>query len=67
MKSRIITAVAVVAAIVGALLLLVAVVAYPMHINEPSYYHVARVDCLVAATACWLAAIVSAFVSANLT
>ena len=57
MKSRIIPAVAVVATIVFALLLLVAVVAYPMHIGEPSYYHVARVDCLVAACTCGLVAL----------
>lgn len=61
MKSRIIAAVAVVTAIAFAALLLVAVVAYPMHIGEPSYYHVARVDCLAAAAASGLAAIVSAF------
>ena len=65
MKSRIITAVAVVTAIVGALLLLVAVVAYPMHIGEPSYYRVARVDCLVAACTCALVSIVSAIASAH--
>lgn len=59
MKSRIITAVAVVTAIVCALLLLVAVVAYPMHIGEPSYYHVARVDCLVAACTCALASAIA--------
>ena len=65
MKSRIITAVAVVTAIVCASLLFVAAVAYPMHIGEPSYYHVARVDCLVAATTCALAAIVSAITLAH--
>ena len=65
MKSRIITAVAVVTAIVCALLLLVAVVAYPMHIGEPSYYHVARVDCLVAACTCALVSIASAIASAR--
>lgn len=65
MKSRIMTVVAVVAAIAVAALLLVAVVAYPMHIGEPSYYHVARVDCLVAACACALVAIASAIASAR--
>ena len=65
MKSRIITAVAVVAAIVCALLLLVAAAAYPMHIGEPSYYHVACVDCLVAACACALVSIASAIASAR--
>ena len=63
MKSRIIPAVAVVTAIVCALLLLVAVVAYPMHIGEPSYYHAARVDCLAAACTCALVAIASAIAS----
>ena len=57
MKSRIITAVAVVTAIVCASLLLGAVVAYPMHIGEPSYYHAARVDRLVAACTCALVSI----------
>ena len=62
MKSRIITAVAVVTAIVC---LLGAVVAYPMHIGEPSYYHTARVDCLVAACTCALVSIASAIASAR--
>ena len=65
MKSRIITAVAVVTAIVCALLLLVAVVAYPMHIGEPLYYHAARVDCFVAACTCALVSITSAIASAR--
>ena len=65
MKSRIIAAVAVVTAIVCALLLLVAAAAYPMHIGEPSYYHVARVDCLVAACTCALVSIASAIASAR--
>ena len=65
MRSRIITAVAVVAAVAFVSLLLVAVVAYPMHIGEPSYYHVARVDCLVAACTCALVSIASAIASAR--
>ena len=65
MKSRVIAAVAVVTAFVCALLLLVAIAAYPMHIGEPSYYHVARVDCLVAACTCALVSIVSAIASAH--
>ena len=65
MKSRIMSSIAVVAAIAVAALLLVAVVAYPMHIGEPSYYHVARVDCLAAACACALVAIASAIASAR--
>lgn len=59
MKSRIMSAVAVVAAVAFMALLLVDVVAFPMHIGEPSYYHVARVDCLAAACTCALVAIAS--------
>ena len=66
MKSRSITTVAVVAAIVCALLLLVAVVAYPMHIGEPAWYHVARVDCLVAACTCAFVSIASAIASVHI-
>ena len=65
MKSRIITSIAIVAAIAFAALLLVAVVAYPMHIGEPAYYHAARVDCLVAACTCALVSIASAIASAR--
>ena len=65
MVSRVISAVAVVTAIAFALLLFVAAVAYPMHIGEPSYYHVARVDCLVAACACALVSIASAIALAR--
>ena len=65
MKSRIITAVAVVAAVAFMSLLLVAVVAFPMHVGEPAYYHVARVDCLVAACTCALVSIASAIASAR--
>ena len=60
MRSRIIAAVAVVTAIACIALLFVAAVAYPMHIGEPSYYHTARVDCLVGASACAIVSIVSA-------
>ena len=65
MKSRIISSLAVVATIAFAVLLLVAVVAFPMHIGEPSYYHVARVDCLAAACTCALVSIASAITSAR--
>lgn len=65
MKSRIIPSIIIVAVIAFAALLLVAVVAYPMHIGEPSYYHTARVDCLLAACTCGIVAIVSAIVSAR--
>ena len=60
MKSRIISSLAVVAVIAFAALVLVAIVAFPMHIGEPSYYHVARVDCLASACICGLVAIASA-------
>ena len=65
MKSRIMSVVTVVAAIAFLALLLVDVVAFPMHIGEPSYYHAARVDCLVAACACALVSISSAIASAH--
>ena len=65
MKSRIITAVAIVTLIVFASLLIIAAIAYPAHLGEPSYYHVARVDCLMAACACALVAIVSAIASVH--
>ena len=65
MKSRIIAAFAVVAFIVFVLLLIVTCIAYPMHIGEPSYYHTARVDCLVGASACAIVSIVSAIASAH--
>ena len=64
MKSRIIPSIIIVAVIAFTALLLVAVVAFPMHVGEPSYYHVARVDCLLAACTCGIVAIVSAIVSA---
>ena len=65
MKSRILSSIAVVALIAFALLLIVGTITYPMHLGEPSYYHVARVNCLAAATACALVAIVSAITSAH--
>ena len=65
MKSRIISSLAVVATIAFMALLLVAVVAFPMHFGEPSYYHAARVDCLAAACICALVAIASAIASAR--
>ena len=61
---KILPSIAVVTLIASALLLISAVVAYPMHIGEPSWYHVARVDCLVAASACALVSIVAATVAA---
>ena len=65
MKSSIIPSIAVVTAIAFCALLFVAVVAFPMHFGEPSYYHVARVDCLEAAFICALVSIVSAIASAR--
>lgn len=65
MKSRIIPSIIIVATIACIVLLFVAAVAFPMHIGEPSYYHVARVDCLVGACACGLVSIVSAIVSVH--
>ena len=65
MKSNIVSSIAIVTFFAFIVLLLVAVVAFPMHIGEPSYYHVARVDCLLAACSCGLIAIVSAIVSAR--
>lgn len=66
MKSHIMSSVAVVTFTAFIVLLLVAIVAFPMHFGEPSYYHVARVDCLEAACTCALVAIVSAIaLSAN--
>lgn len=60
MKSRIISSLAVVTFTAFIVLLLVAIVAFPMHIGEPPYYHAARVDCLAAACTCALVAIASA-------
>ena len=62
---RILLAVAVVALIMFAILLLLADVAYPMHIGEPSYYHVMRIYYLNAAGGCGIVAIVAATVAAN--
>ncbi len=65
MKSRFFAVVAVAFAVAFVALLLVAAIAYPMHIGEPSYYHVARIDCIVAACPCGLAAIGCAIASAH--
>ena len=62
---KILPSIAVITLIAFVLLLLVAIAAYPMHIGEPSWYHVARVDCLVAASACGLVSFVSAIASAH--
>ena len=57
---RILSIVAIAAPIAFVAMIIVAMIAYPMHIGEPSWYHVARIDCLMAATACGLVAVVSA-------
>ena len=61
----ILSAVAVVAMVAFVLLIVGADIAYPMHLGEPSWYHVARVDCLVAACTCAFVAFVSAIASAH--
>lgn len=63
MKSHIMPYITVAAAIACVGLLLIAIIAYPMHIGEPAHYHVCRVDCLVAATACGLASVVASVVA----
>ena len=65
MKSNIVSSIAIVTFFAFIVLLLVDVVAFPMHIGEPSYYHVARVDCLAAAITCAIVAIASAIASAH--
>ena len=60
----ILSAVAVVAAVSFVLLMVVAEIAYPMHIGEPSWYHVGRVNCLLAAVICAFVSFAS-FVSAH--
>ena len=48
----ILSAVAVVAVVACVSIVLAAMIAYPMHLGEPSWYHTARVDCLKAAIVC---------------
>ena len=60
----ILSAVAVVAAVSFVLLMVVAEIAYPMHIGEPTYYHVGRVNSLLAAVVCAFVSFAS-FVSAH--
>ena len=64
MKSRILSAISVVALIAFVLLLFGAAAAYPMHIGEPSWYHACRVDCVMAAAICGLVSFVAATVAA---
>ena len=65
MKSRILSAIAVVALIMFVALCIYAMVAYPAHLGEPSYYHEARVDCLMAAVYCGFISFVSALASVD--
>ena len=65
MKSCIMSSITIVTFFMFIVLLLVAVVAFPMHIGEPSYYHIARVDCLLAACTCGLSSILTAIASAH--
>ena len=60
MKS-ILSTIAIATCIMFFAVLIIGTVAYPMHLGEPAYYHVARVDCLVAAVTCALVSITSAF------
>ena len=66
MKSRILSTIAVIALIAFVILYIYAVTAYPMHIGEPSYYHVARVECLLKATICGFASFIAAIAAAEL-
>ena len=61
----ILSAVAVVAMVAAVSAVVVAEVAYPMHIGEPTYYHVGRVDCLLAAVICAFVSFASALASAH--
>ena len=65
MKSRIMASITIVTFFAFIVLLLVAVVAFPMHIGEPSYYHTARVDCLLAACTCGLSSVLAAIASVH--
>lgn len=55
-----ILSITVIAFIACVCLLIASVVVFPMHFGEPSYFHIARIDCLTGATVCALVAIVSA-------
>ena len=65
MKSRIMASITIVTFFAFIVLLLVAVVAFPMHIGEPSYYHTARANCLLAACTCGLSSVLTAIASAH--
>ena len=65
MKSHIMSSIVIVTFFAFIVLLLVTIIAFPMHIGEPSYYHTARADCLLAACTCALSAILAAIASAH--
>ena len=62
---RILSTIAVVALIAFVLLFIFAVIAFPAHLGEPSYYHVARIYCLLAAVICGFVSFVSALASVD--
>ena len=58
---KILSFVAVAAFIAFAVLLIYSAGAYPMHFGEPTWYHEARVDCLMKAVICCFVSFASAF------
>ena len=62
---KVLSFVAVVAITAFVLLMVIAMTAYPMHIGEPTYFHVARCNCLVAAAICGLVSFISGIVSVH--
>ena len=60
---KIMSSVAVISFVVAACLLVISANAYPMYIGEPAYYHVGRVDHLMAAVICWILSVSAAFAS----
>ena len=64
MKSRILSAIAVVTLIAFVVLIIISMIAYPTHLGEPSYYHAARVACRMAAVLCGIVSFSAALASA---
>ena len=62
---KVLSFVAATAAVAAIALLMTPVLCYPMHFGEPTYFHIARCNCLVAAVACGLVSFVSAIVSVH--
>ena len=60
---KIMSSVAVISFIAAAALLVISTTAYPMYIGEPPYYHVGRVDHLMAAVICWTVSVSAVFAS----